>query len=81
MADTAEDTSVEAWLDTLDPVAMNARDASHFRRILKARQSVRDAHEELHAAVRAARAAGDSWTVIGVALGVSKQAAQQRFGA
>jgi hypothetical protein len=29
--------------------------------------------------VHAARAAGDSWTVIGAALGVSKQAAQQRF--
>jgi|SRR5690625_580504 len=32
-----------------------------------------------HDAVSAARAAGCSWTQVGAALGVSKQAAQQRF--
>ncbi|MDQ3485411.1 MAG: hypothetical protein M3445_08400, partial [Actinomycetota bacterium] len=31
-------------------------------------------------AVRAAREAGDSWLSIGMALGVTKQAAQKRFG-
>jgi len=31
-------------------------------------------------AVHAARAAGEPWEAIGDALGVSKQAAQQRFG-
>ena len=31
-------------------------------------------------AVRAAREAGDSWLTIGMALGVTKQAAQKRFG-
>jgi hypothetical protein len=37
-----------------------------------------DAH--LHEAVHAARAADYSWAAIGAVLGVSKQAAQQRFG-
>ncbi len=35
---------------------------------------------EAAAAVAAARAAGSSWTSIGRVLGISKQAAQQRFG-
>lgn len=44
----------------------------------------RRAHEEvgrlLHAAVSSARSAGSSWEAIGSALGMSRQAAQQRFG-
>ena len=35
---------------------------------------------ELRAAVAAARAVGDTWDAIGVALGTSRQAAYQRFG-
>ncbi|HET7665039.1 MAG TPA: hypothetical protein VFK56_02960, partial [Mycobacterium sp.] len=38
------------------------------------------AEKELREAVTAAREAGDSWTVIGAALEISRQAAQQRFG-
>lgn len=42
------------------------------------------AHDEvgnlLHAAVAAARSAGQSWEAIGRSLGMSRQAAQQRFG-
>ena len=66
-------------LDQLDPAATTGRDASHFRAIIAANAAVADAEERLRAAVREARAAGDSWTLIGAALGVSKQAAQQRF--
>lgn len=67
-------------LDALDPSKHPARDATHFRAIVTAAAGVNVAEERLHEAVQAARAAGDSWTVIGAALGVSKQAAQQRFG-
>jgi len=69
----------ETGLDDLDPAATPARDASHFRAIIAANEAVASAEGQLRAAVHSARAAGDSWTIIGAALGVSKQAAQQRF--
>ena len=67
-------------LDGLDVAAHPARDAAHFRRILAARRHLAAAEQELHDAVRAARAAGDSWTIIGAALDTTRQAAQQGFG-
>ena len=63
-----------------DPASSDARDATQFRRIVAALDAVDQADTELRAAIAAAREAGDSWTVIGAALGVSKQAARQRFG-
>lgn len=69
----------ETGLDTLDPQTHRARDAAAFRRIVAAVDAVQDADTELIEAVRAARRVGDSWTVIAVALGTTRQAAQQRF--
>ena len=74
---TTNINEVEDMLDTLDPSTVKARDAVHFRRIIAAQHGVA---RELHDAVRAAREAGDSWLTIGMALGVTKQAAQKRFG-
>lgn len=68
----------DTGLDTVSPESL--RDASHFRRIIAARKGLDAAEQELRDAVAAARAAGDSWTVIGAALGTTKQAASQRFG-
>lgn len=67
-------------LDRLDPGGHPARDAVNFRRILAAREQIGNAEAELRDAVRAARDAGDSWTVIAAALDTTRQAAQQRFG-
>lgn len=67
-------------LDDLDPSRIPARDAVHFRRIITARAARDDADRQLHDAVNAARQAGDSWTTIGAALDITRQAAQQRFG-
>jgi hypothetical protein len=67
-------------LDHLDPATHPARDAASFRRILAAKNGLTAAEQELRDAVRAARQAGDSWTVIGAALDITRQAAQQRFG-
>jgi len=69
----------DTGLDTLEPATNPARDAKHFRAIIAASEAVNDAEQQLRAAVQDARVAGDSWTMIGAALGVSKQAAQQRF--
>lgn len=68
-------------LDQLDVATHPARDAAGFRRIIAARQNLAEAEPELRDAVHAARKAGDSWTVIGAALDITRQAAQQRFGA
>ena len=68
----------ETGLDAVAPESL--RDASHFRRIIEAIKGLDAAEQELQDAVAAARAAGDSWTVIGAALGTTKQAASQRIG-
>lgn len=71
---------INTWLDSIEPDPKDARDATHFRRIVAAAEAVNTASAELDDAVAAARAAGDTWAMIGVALGVSRQAAFQRFG-
>jgi hypothetical protein len=71
---------VAEWLDSIEVDRAAARDAAHLRRIMAAVENVAVADQELHEAVNAARAAGDSWAAIGMALGVSRQAAYQRFG-
>jgi hypothetical protein len=56
------------------------RDPASFLRLLAAAQVGADQAERLlHAAVAGARRAGHSWDAIGGVLGVTRQAAQQRF--
>lgn len=66
-------------LDRLDPAVNPARDAAPFRR-MAARRGIAAAELELRDAVKAARDAADSWTVIASALDTTRQAAQQPFG-
>ncbi len=79
---SAEDevAATERWLDKLNPATVKARDATHFREIIAATENLSAAEDRLREVVADARAAGDSWTLIGAALGVTRQAAQQRFG-
>ncbi len=77
---TTEQNRLASFLDSVKPDRADARDATHIRRIIAANKAVEAAHGELAAAVAAARAAADTWDAIGVALGVSRQAAYQRFG-
>ncbi|MGA8249437.1 MAG: hypothetical protein WB989_01845 [Mycobacterium sp.] len=63
----------------VDPAA--ARDAKRFRRIVAARKAAEAAQDDLRAAVRAARGAGDTWAMIGEALGIGAESARQQFGA
>ena len=77
----AETAAAERWLDQLDPATVEARDATHVRAIIAATEDLAAAERRLRQAVAEARAAGDSWTVIGAALGTTRQAAQMRFRA
>lgn len=49
--------------------------------VTDAEASVRQARRDLDAAVTRARSRGRSWTQIAARLGITRQAAQQRFGA
>ena len=87
MTDTNELTSTERWLENLDPHTTPARDARHLRHIREAADAFEaakahldDAKARLDDAVAEARAHGDPWGLIGMVLGVSRRAAQQRFG-
>lgn len=56
------------------------REAGPLRAIAHARDHVTVAKDDLAAAVVAAHHAGFSWTAIAAVLGVTRQAARQRFG-
>ena len=51
-----------------------------FGRLIDAAQAVADAERDLASAANAARDTGASWAQIGDALGLTRQAAQQRWG-
>ena len=70
---------VDGTLLRLNPTPHVDRDAADFRRITAARTAAVKAEAELDAAVSAARANGDSWEVIGAALGMSARTARDRF--
>ena len=73
-------TNDTTGLDDLDPAVTPAQDATHFRAIRAAQAELEHAKTNLRKAVNQARAAGNSWTVIGAALETTRQAAYQRFG-
>ena len=63
-----------------DPARRKWRRADELHELEAALEAFDAADARLREAVRAARAAEYSWAAIGAVLGVSKQAAQQRFG-
>lgn len=70
----------EKWAETVDPADLKPRWAPDLAPIAKLRAQ-RDALDaKLRDAVAAARAGGRGWAEIGYALGVSKQAAHQKYG-
>lgn len=70
MADVPDPTAeeIDAWLDSIEPNPADTRDGRHLRRIIAAVKNVQAADDELWAAVAVARAAGDTWDAIGLAL-------------
>jgi len=72
----------EAWLDSLDPKALASPDSdgADLRSIGDAMREVAVSELDLAERVAEARANGRTWTQIAAVLGVSKQAARERFG-
>ncbi len=70
----------ERLTEELDPEAARVLVTEDLRGIAHAAQTVRDDEARLREAVEIARAHGRSWNQVAVALGVSRQAARQRFG-
>ena len=69
----------ERLADALDPETANVEGTEDLRAIAIAAEAVRAEDARLREAVLLARAHGRSWNHIALALGVSRQAARQRF--
>jgi hypothetical protein len=69
----------ERWADELDPDAVTVESAADLRAIAEAADVARRDERILTEKVAAARARGQSWNRIALALGVSRQAARQKF--
>jgi hypothetical protein len=70
----------EQWAEGVDPATIHWQEAPELATIAQVAESVRADEARLRDAVTAARNAGRSWNRIAIALGVSRQAARQRFG-
>jgi hypothetical protein len=69
----------EQWADNVDPATIHWQESPELTAVAHAADNVRADEAQLRDAVTAARNAGRSWNRIAIALGVSRQAARQRF--
>ncbi len=69
----------EQLADKLDPETADAESTDDLREIAAAAEAARADDARLREAVTLARAHGRSWNHIALTLGVSRQAARQRF--
>ena len=69
----------EQLADALDPDTAKVEDLSDLNDVAAASQAVQADEARLQQAVRVAREHGRSWNQLATALGVSRQAARQRF--
>jgi hypothetical protein len=69
----------EQLADGLDPASARVQQTDDLRQIAAVSDAVRADEARLRQSVDAARARGRSWNQIAIALGVSRQAARQRF--
>ena len=72
--------ALERWADNVDADDLRSVDTDVLRQIVELVDQRRHVEQELDAAVLAARQAHRSWSEIGAMLGVSKQAAQRKYG-
>ena len=71
----------EKWADEVDPADLKWMDSSTLKTVGRLAHQRREIEDELAQAVAAARKDNWSWAMIGLMLGVTRQAAQQRYGA
>lgn len=71
----------EQLADALDPATADVDPIDDLRRIAMTTQALRSDEARLRESVEAARANGRSWNQIALALGVTRQAARQRYHA
>jgi hypothetical protein len=74
-----ETERAEQMLDALDPGTAEMDNTEDLRAVAVAADAVAGDQARLAGVVGVARAHGRSWTRIGTALGISRQAARQRF--
>lgn len=72
--------ALEAWADIVDPADLRSADTGALRHLAELAQQRDAVDADLAQTVQAARAAHCSWSEIGTMLGVSKQAAQRKYG-
>jgi hypothetical protein len=72
-------TELKDWAARVDPDTVEVESTEDLRAIADAADAARAAHAALVEAVAIARGRGRSWNRIAVPLGVSRQAARERF--
>ena len=72
--------ALERWADEVEPEDLRVADTDALRAIAELADQRHRVDTELTRAVRSARRVHRSWSEIGTMLGVSKQAAQRKYG-
>lgn len=72
--------ALDAWAESVDPADLRTADTDSLRLIAELADQRNHLDAELAETVRAARVDRRSWSEIGAMLGVSKQAAQRKYG-
>jgi hypothetical protein len=72
--------ALEEWADSVEPEDLTTADTEGLRAIAELAERRDEIDDELLEAIRAARRANRTWSEIGAMLGVSKQAAQRKYG-
>jgi hypothetical protein len=72
--------ALERWADAAEPEDLRVADTDALRAIAQLVGQRHRLDTELTRSVRSARSAHRSWSEIGAMLGVSKQAAQRKYG-
>ncbi len=73
--------ALEKWADEVDPADLKLMDTTSLKEVGRLAHQRDEIENELVQAVTAARDDSWSWAMIGLMLGVTRQAAQQRYGA